>query len=128
LRLLLDTCAFIWAGQNSPELSAAARGALLDPESELLLSVVSSWEIALKTANGKIVLTEPVDLWVPRIRSLLGVASLAIEEEAALQVGKLPLHHRDPFDRMLVAQAIVHGCVLVTPDRAIAAYPVRTLW
>lgn len=126
--LLLDTCVFLWFALGARELSEKAREALLEPEAVRLLSASSAWEIAIKNSAGRLHLPAPVDAWLPMARERLAVTSLPVEESAALQVGKLPPLHRDPFDRILVAQAIVHGCVLVTPDEAIAAYPVRTLW
>lgn len=126
--LLLDTCVFLWFALGERELSTKAREALLDPDAVRLLSASSAWEIAIKNGAGRLPLPASVDSWLPMARERLAVTSLPVEESSTLQVGKLPLLHRDPFDRILVAQAIVHGCVLVTPDEAIAAYPVRTLW
>jgi PIN domain nuclease of toxin-antitoxin system len=128
VRLLVDTCTFLWIVGGAKELSAAAREAFADPANEALLSAVSAWEIAVKHRLGRLPLPTPPDAFVPAQRIAHGLDPLPVDEEAALQVAKLPDLHRDPFDRMLVAQAIVGGLVLLTPDEQIRAYPVRTLW
>jgi len=128
VRLLLDTCTFLWIAAGSEELSAPARSACADPDNEVFLSAVSAWEIAVKHALGRLPLPEAPLRYVPSARSRHGIAPLPLEEQAALQLPKLPELHRDPFDRMLVCQAIAHGLEIVTPDPAIAQYPVRSLW
>lgn len=128
MRLLLDTCTFLWIIGGAKELSPGAREAFADPGNEAFLSAASAWEIAVKHRLGKLPLPEPAETFVPARRRAHGLEPLAIDEEAALHVGKLPDLHRDPFDRMLVAQALVGGLVVLTPDDAIRAYPVRTLW
>jgi PIN domain nuclease of toxin-antitoxin system len=128
MRLLVDTCTFLWIVGGAKDLSARARQAFADPANEALLSAVSAWEIAVKHHLGRLPLPAPPDTFVPAQRTAHGLDPLPIDEEAALQVAKLPDLHRDPFDRMLVAQAIVGGLVLLTPDDHIRAYPVRTLW
>jgi PIN domain nuclease of toxin-antitoxin system len=128
VRILLDTCTFLWLVSGSDELSAKARDAFVDPANEVFLSAASAWEIAVKHRLGRLPLPEPPDAFVPAQRAAHGIAALAIDEEAALHVAKLPDLHRDPFDRMLVAQALVGGLVLLTPDEAIRQYPARTLW
>jgi PIN domain nuclease of toxin-antitoxin system len=128
VRLLLDTCTFLWIVGGSSELSAAAREAFADPANEAFLSAASAWEIAIKARLGRLPLPAPAGEFVPAQRAAHGLESLAVDEEAALHVAKLPDLHRDPFDRMLVAQAIVGGLVLLTPDDDIRQYPARTLW
>ncbi len=128
MRLLLDTVAFLWIVGGSRELSTGARRAFADPENEVFLSAASAWEIAVKHRLGRLPLPETPDAFVPKQRAAHGIEPLAIDELAALHVAKLPDLHRDPFDRMLVAQALVADLVLVTPDEAIGRYPVRTLW
>jgi PIN domain nuclease of toxin-antitoxin system len=128
VRLLLDTCAFLWIVAGSSEISERARANCADPENEVFLSAVSAWEIALKNAIGKLPLPEAAVRYVPSARTRHGIEPLPLDEEATLQLPKLPGLHRDPFDRMLVCQAIAHGLDIVTPDPAIAQYPVRTLW
>ena len=128
MRLLLDTCTFLWIVGGSGELSAPAREAFADPGNEAFLSAVSAWEIAVKHRLGRLPLPVPPVDFVPAQRDAHGIEPLAVDEEAALHVGKLPDLHRDPFDRMLVAQAIVGGLVLLTPDDHLRQYPARTLW
>jgi PIN domain nuclease of toxin-antitoxin system len=128
MRLLVDTCTFLWIVGGAKDLSARARETFADPANEAFLSAVSAWEIAVKHGLGRLPLPATPDTFVPAQRIAHGLDPLPIDEEAALQVAKLPDLHRDPFDRMLVAQAIVGGLVLLTPDDQIRAYPVRTLW
>lgn len=127
MRLLLDTCTFLWLAGGGP-LSVGAAAAVRDPSNDVLLSAVSVWEIASKYQSGRLPLPESPDRLIPTERQLRGVLPLAFDEESALQVTRLPTLHRDPFDRMLISQAIAHGLALVTPDPAIAQYPVRVIW
>ncbi len=128
MRLLLDTATFLQAVLEPKRLSARAANLLLDPENERYLSIVSSWEIAIKYSLGKLKLSnEPVH-FIPTHRGHLGADTLPLSEESVLHVVRLPHLHRDPFDRVLIAQAIVHGMTLLTSDPAISRYPVRTEW
>jgi PIN domain nuclease of toxin-antitoxin system len=127
VRLLLDTCAFLWLAGGS-SLSPGASAAVRDPANEVFLSAVSVWEIVSKHRAGKLPLPEPPDRLIPTERALRGVVALAFDEESALQGSRLPPLHRDPFDRMLIAQAIALGLAIVTPDPSIAQYPVRVIW
>jgi len=95
---------------------------------ETYVSAVSAWEIAIKFAKGQLRLHEPPDRLVPSARKHYGFGALAIDEDSALHVAKLPKLHGDPFDRMLVSQAIVHGLTIATPDPKIIEYPARTIW
>ena len=127
MKLLLDTCTFLWlAGGRS--LSPHAESFVRDPSHEVLLSAVSVWEITTKHKAGKLPLPEPPERLIPTERRLRGVDALAFDEDAALVVSRLPLLHRDPFDRMLISQAIAHGLAIVTPDPQVAQYPVRIVW
>jgi len=128
MRLLLDTGAFLWLVMDSPRLSAQARALFADPDNEVFLSSVSVWEIAVKHALGRLPLPRPPHELVPSERERHGIEPLPLDEESALLLPRLPALHRDPFDRMLVCQAMVHALVILTPDRDIAAYPVRTAW
>ena len=128
MRLLLDTCTFLWIVGGAKELSSRARSAFADPANEVFLSAASAWEIAVKHRLGKLPLPAGPAEFVPAQRAAHGIEPLAVEEESALHIAKLPDLHRDPFDRMLVAQALVGGLVLVTPDDTIRRYPVRILW
>jgi PIN domain nuclease of toxin-antitoxin system len=128
VKVLLDTCTFLWLAIDSPELPGEVGNIILDPDNEVFLSVVSTWEIAVKNALGRLPLPRPVGIYLPELREKLGVDSLELDEESTLHIVKLPDLHRDPFDRMLVCQAFVHGMTLLTPDRAITQYPVRSVW
>ncbi len=128
MRFLLDTSTFLWVISGAPELSARARESFVDPGNEIFLSSVSSWEMAVKYALGRLPLPEPPERFVPMQREQHGIEPLPLDEEAALHLARLPLLHKDPFDRMLVCQAIVHGLVVLTPDNLVNQYPVRTMW
>ena len=128
MRLLLDTVAFLWLAEGSPRVSADARELIADPANDAYMSAASAWEVAIKHGLGRLPLRVPPDRYVVEQRVRHRIDTLPVNEEAALQVGKLPDLHRDPFDRLIVAQAIVEGMTVVTPDRLIGMYPVRVLW
>jgi PIN domain nuclease of toxin-antitoxin system len=128
VKLLLDTCAFLWLAGGSTALPPAAERAIRDPSNEVFLSSVSVWEIVTKHRAGRLPLPEPPETLVPTERQLRGVDPLPFDEESALFGTRLPALHRDPFDRMLIAQAVAHGLAIVTPDPLITQYPVRVLW
>ena len=128
MRILLDTVAFLWAVIEAPDLSDDARELFADPGNEVYLSSVSAWEISVKNALGKLPLPDSPVRYVPAKRKQHGIETLHLDEEAALHLNRLPVLHKDPFDRMLVCQAITQGLVILTPDRLIAQYPVRTIW
>jgi PIN domain nuclease of toxin-antitoxin system len=128
MKLLLDTCTFLWIVGGGRELPARVRDLYLSPDNEAYFSAVSAWEIAVKHASGRLPLPEVPERLVPIERERRGLMSLPFDEESALHVSRLPVLHRDPFDRMLVSQAIVHGLVILTPDRLVAQYPARTMW
>jgi PIN domain nuclease of toxin-antitoxin system len=124
VKLLLDTCAFLWSIDAPSQLSVRAREAIESPANEVYLSAISVWEIAIKHQLGALRLAAPPDRFVADARARHGFDPLPFDEEAALHVHRLPSHHRDPFDRALVAQAIAHGLAIIKPDPAIAADPV----
>jgi len=124
VRVLLDTHALLWALADSPRLSRRAREVIEDAEHEVLVSAVSGWEIAIKRAQGR--LDAPTDL-LEAIRDA-GFRERPIRLADARHLATLPPHHRDPFDRMLVAQALADGVPLVSCDRALAPYPIQVLW
>ena len=127
MKLLLDTHVLLWALADPDRLSEAARRAVADGEHDVVVSAATVWEIAIKHSLGKLVLPGPVDSWLLDAVEELDARWLAIEAADAAAVARLPTHHRDPFDRMLVAQA-QRGFTLVTHDRAFAAYPISVLW
>src|SRR5262249_42410992 len=107
MKLLLDTHTFLWLVEGSPNLSAAAQTALADPVHDLYLSVASVWKLAIKTGNNKLTLSDPLDLFIGKWTGAYQLTQLPIDTPHALAVLGLPDHHRDPFDRMLIAQALV---------------------
>ncbi|HEY4395298.1 MAG TPA: type II toxin-antitoxin system VapC family toxin [Polyangia bacterium] len=128
MKLLLDTCTFLWVALGDRALSRPAREAFSDPANQIYLSAISSWEIALKYGLGKLSLPTPPTVFVSGWRARHQIEILPLEEPAALAIAQLPELHRDPFDRMLICQAIMGGLTLVTPDRLITQYAVPTLW
>lgn len=128
MRLLLDTCTFLWIAGNPKALSAVARAQFQDPDNAVCLSAASTWEIATKHALGRLPLPEPVERLIPRLRQHHGIDALPVDEESTFQLTRLPLLHRDPFDRILICQAIVHGMAVLTPDPLISQYAVRVMW
>lgn len=128
MKLLLDTCTFLWIVADAPALSRRARELFQSPDNEVYLSVASAWEIAVKHGIGRLPLPMGPERFVPEMRERNGIATLPIDEESALHVARLPAVHRDPFDRMIVAQAIVHGLTILTPDPLVIQYPGRTTW
>lgn len=129
MKLLLDTCTFLWmAKDDGGDLSDHAEELCRSPTNELFLSVASAWEIAVKYAAGRLELPSPAPQFVVAERHARGIAALTIDEESALHTLRLPRLHRDPFDRMLVSQAIVHGLTILTPDPLVTQYPARTIW
>lgn len=128
MKILLDTHAFVWAGSDAARLSRRARAQIRDRSNELLLSVASAWELAIKARLGKVELRIPLkDLVVAGLRRP-GFSLQPIELQHVLAVQDLPLHHRDPFDRLLVAQAQAEKCPILSRDPAFDAYGVDRIW
>jgi PIN domain nuclease of toxin-antitoxin system len=123
--LLLDTHVFLWWIGDSSRLSDEVKTHIADPGSMVYLSAISAWEISIKRALGRLDLRDEEFLYGMRES---GFAELAVTVEHSLAAGNLPLHHRDPFDRMLIAQATTEGLRLVTHDRTLSTYDVSTLW
>ncbi|MDH5639993.1 MAG: type II toxin-antitoxin system VapC family toxin [Nitrospira sp.] len=128
MRCLLDTCTFLWIVAGSKELSPAAKEIFTNPANDVLFSAVSVWEISVKHALGKLPLPSGIEPFIVEQRERHGIAALPLNERAVLHLHKLPTLHRDPFDRMLICQAIEHDCLILTPDPLITQYPVRTRW
>ncbi|MGB5672362.1 MAG: type II toxin-antitoxin system VapC family toxin [Sedimenticolaceae bacterium] len=122
-RLLLDTHAFLWWLADAPELGNSARKAIADERNEVFVSAATGWEVAIKRAAGKLQAPDNLDAMVEES----GFSHLPVTFFHGEQAGALPMHHRDPFDRMLVAQAQAEGLVIVTRDLYIQRYGVRTL-
>lgn len=127
MNLLLDTHIFIWYVTADPRLPASFLTAIRDGSNDVSLSVVSVWEAVIKFGLDKLPLPAPPAVWLPEQRRLHGIASLVVDEGAMTHLAALPPIHRDPFDRLLVAQALQHGMTLVTVDPEVLAYPVPRL-
>lgn len=128
MKLLLDTCTFLWIISGSDRVSEGAKEAFTAAENDVFLSSVSAWEISVKYTLGKLPLPLSPERFVPEQRSLHRIESLDLTESSVFHLHRLPALHRDPFDRMLVCQAIDNGLTILTPDNNISAYPLRTLW
>jgi PIN domain nuclease of toxin-antitoxin system len=127
VKLLLDTHVWLWLALDPDRVSADLRDRIVRADTELYVSVASLWEVVIKTGVGKLTLPEPAERFWQRQTNDSGIAALVIRPEHVLDVAALPDVHRDPFDRLLVAQARVEKLTLVTADRKVRAYPVETL-
>jgi PIN domain nuclease of toxin-antitoxin system len=128
LKLLLDTQCFLWWFASPEFLNQVAIDHILDQDNELFLSVASSWEISIKVSIGKLPLPESVDTYIPSRLRLLGANHLDILFPHTCQVSALPQIHRDPFDRLLLAQAQLESLTLVSADEIFTQYDVPLLW
>ncbi|HVA81128.1 MAG TPA: type II toxin-antitoxin system VapC family toxin [Candidatus Binataceae bacterium] len=128
MRALLDTHAFLWWIADDPKLSRRARGIIADPGNQIFFSAVSGWEIAEKTRHARLTLPEDPEAYVTTQVAANGFAVLALELSHALRVYSLPPHHKDPFDRMLVAQAQIEDLALLSANREVARYAVKVIW
>jgi len=125
MKLLLDTHAFLWYITEDTRLSESVANMLRLKANEVFLSVVSVWEILVKHQLGKLALPAPPDEYITDRREKHQIASLSLEEASLCHLLRLPMHHRDPFDRMLICQALHHDLDIVTVDREFSQYPVR---
>ncbi len=128
MKILLDTCTFLWIVSDSSELSEVSRILFREPSNEVYLSAVSLWEISVKYTLGKLPLPQKPERYIPHQREKHMVDPLDLDENSVLQLSRLPRLHKDPFDRMLICQAINHGMVILTPDELITQYPVASKW
>ena len=127
MRILLDTQCWLWMAASPERLSERARGLVQSTANELLFSAASAWEIAIKHALGKLQLPEPPPRYVPSRADRLRTSPLAIDQGHALRVALLPPHHRDPFDRLLVAQAQSEDMPILTADPVFGRYDVEVI-
>lgn len=127
MRILLDTHIFLWFISGDTRLSTDLRDAIRDLDNEVYLSSVSVWEAVVKYQLGKLSLPETPDTYLPQQRDRHQIASLALDESSVVQLAKLPPLHRDPFDRMLICQALQNGLTIATVDAAVRAYSV-SVW
>ncbi len=128
MTLLLDTHTFLWFCQDDPSLSPTAKALIEDPTNRKCLSIVSCWEVAIKAGLKKIMIGEPSGTYFPAALARTGMELLSISLEHATAVEGLPPHHKDPFDRLLIAQAIVESIPIIGGDAAFDSYPIRRLW
>ncbi|HSD28271.1 MAG TPA: type II toxin-antitoxin system VapC family toxin [Vicinamibacteria bacterium] len=128
MRLLLDTHAFLWWVGASRELSRRARSAVGSGRNECFLSIASGWEIAIKVSLGTLKVQGALDRFLPEQLAANGFQALTIDLKHCARVAALPFHHRDPFDRLLVAQALEDGLAIVTADPVFAKYGVERVW
>lgn len=126
--LLLDTCTFLWLVTDDRRLPLRTRTDCRDPTNAVYLSALSVWEIAIKYRRGRLSLPESPESFVANRRQRLQIEPLPFDERDAAHDVVLPQHHRDPFDRGIVSQAILRGMTIVTPDPMIARYPAPVLW
>jgi PIN domain nuclease of toxin-antitoxin system len=127
MKLLLDTHIVLWSAVEPDRLTDEARAAIEDGANDVLVSIVSAWEIAIKQSLGKLDLPRPAEQWLPDVLRKTGYDVADLGLGAALRVRALPWHHRDPFDRLLVAHALETGCTVVTRDDAFGSYGVPVL-
>lgn len=128
MKALLDTHTFLWWITDDPKLSSHVRGIISDGDNELFLSAASGWEIAIKAKLGRIKLPDKPELFISEQLVHNAIQSLPIQMGHALHVYTLPNHHRDPFDRMIIAQAQLEDLLILTADSRISQYLVQAIW
>ncbi len=128
MKIILDTHTFLWFVAGSPKLSAHARELIEMPDNQRLFSVASAWEIAIKLSMGKLTLTGQFRDLIPQQLQINDIALLPITPGHLATVAGLPFHHRDPFDRLIIAQAATEKIPVITTDRAFASYEIEQLW
>ena len=128
MRLLLDTHAFLWWVNDSKDLSGRARSAIANQKNECFFSMASAWEIAIKVSIGKLELPYTVERFLPEHLATNAIRELPIEIRHVARAGGLPFHHRDPFDRVIAAQALVEKLAIVSADPIFEKYGVKRVW
>lgn len=128
MRLLLDTHTLLWFALTDPQLSGTATSLIMDPANEKLVSPASYWEIAIKISVRKYALSKPYEVFMYEAIDKNGFGYLHIEPKHTAAVTTLPFHHKDPFDRLLIAQTIVEGIPIISGDPVLDAYPIKRLW
>ena len=128
MRILIDTQCFLWFLGAAKLLGTEAQDALTDPDNELFLSAASAWEISIKYGIGKLTLPDAPEIYIPQKLFSNGITGLAIEFPHVLQVHSLPLIHKDPFDRLIIAQAQIESLTLLTADPVMLSYKIDALW
>ena len=128
MKVLLDTCAFLWLVTDDPQSSELAKEIFLNEDNELFLSAVTGFEIAVKYSLGKLRLAEPPKEFIANRIKANALIELPLSMIHALALQNMPLHHKDPFDRLLVAQAMVNQIPLLSADQQLSAYEIKRLW
>ncbi len=128
MRILLDTHALIWFFEGNLRLPAAARGLIADRQNLKTVSIASLWEMAIKISIGKLTLSLPLDEFIARRVVTSQALILPVEVSHLIAVCSLPFHHKDPFDRLLIAQALTENIPLISADAAFDAYGVQRIW
>ena len=128
MKLLVDTQTLLWFDEENSRLSARAKSLLADPANDLWLSAASYWEVAIKLSNRKLTLSSPFDKFMARVIADNDLSILPIELAHCAELISRPFHHRDPFDRVIIAQAIVEELAIVSSDELFDDYPITRLW
>lgn len=128
MKLLIDSHVLLWWGDASGQMSSHAASLLKNPKAEVLFSSASAWELAIKESTGKFRLVKPIEQFVAEQVAINDIHVLPVNLSHAFAVARLPWHHRDPFDRLLIAQAQVENAKIVTADSLIRKYDVETIW
>jgi PIN domain nuclease of toxin-antitoxin system len=128
MNLILDTHSFIWFVEDNPSLSLPTRTLIEAATNTVFLSIASIWEMAIKVSLGKLILHQPFDLFIPHQLLLNDITLLDITISHTLRVATLPFHHRDPFDRLLIAQSLVEDMPIISVDSVFDAYGTNRLW
>ena len=128
MRILLDTHTFLWWVADDPKLSVNAKAIIANSDNDVYFSVVSAWEIIIKVGTGKLTLSEPPETYIPSRVASNHFEILPVQMSHILRVNSLPNFHKDPFDRLLIAQSIEENLSIVTIDNLIIQYPVKSIW
>jgi len=128
VKLLIDTHALLWFATDDRRLSQRAESLMRDSHNELIFSVASIWEIVIKVQKGLLKLNAPPPRWLRENLGILGARTLPIRSKHALRILRLPLHHRDPFDRLIIAQADVESMTVLSRDAILSSYLIKVMW
>jgi len=128
MKLLLDTHAFLWFVSNDPRLGTAAARSIRERSNQCLVSVASVWEMGIKTSLGKLFIARPLREFISREMTINALTPLPVSVEHAIAAAELPFHHRDPFDRLLVAQALTESASFLSGDAALDPYGINRIW
>ena len=128
MKVLLDTHSFLWYCNAETRLSAFAKETIEDVSNQPCLSMASIWEMAIKVSMGKLLLQHPFEIFIPHLLQLNGISTLPIELHHTYTLAALPFHHRDPFDRLIIAQGISEEIPIISVDAIFDLYPIQRLW